>query len=193
MHNKRLFPTLISKIENFLSIEQCEDIETFIRQTDGYNHGSLSDGISSHKDGNLFELMTFMVPSCSDIVGRLDDILNEVSNTHKIPSLKISNSWFNIQKKGSKLKEHVHPESIISAAIYINVDENSSPLKFFNPNPFVRFTPTTDFDEHNYWWWEEKPKKGMIILFPSWLMHGSEENLKDTTERVVVSFNTERG
>jgi hypothetical protein len=100
------------------------------------------------------------------------------------------NSWFNIQKEGSILNKHNHPLSTISAAYYLKADENSSPICFYNPNPFIKFSeitgPGTEYSSEGILF---KPKTNSMFLFPSWLSHGSYNIKNKSKERIVISFN----
>ena len=123
---------------------------------------------------------------------RLQKITDDYVKDYGIRSCVISNSWVSYQYKNSILNEHTHPLSSISAALYLKADEHSSKLFFQNPNPFVKFTKSnsqnpTQYTYGHVWF---QPKNGSMILFPSWLVHGSggEKNLSD--ERIVLSFNT---
>ena len=103
-------------------------------------------------------------------------------------ALKITNNWFNIQYECSALIEHVHPGSIVSGALYVNVDERSSNLRFKNINPYAHFSDHANETNYNCFYEEFEPQNGTLILFPSWLPHDSLPN--KSKERVVISFNT---
>lgn len=102
---------------------------------------------------------------------------------------KILNSWYNIQELNSELLDHTHPLSTLSCALYINVDENNSALKFTNPNPFIGNQANTHPSPYNFDWWKENVAKGKLIIFPSWLKHGATKSNQETTKRVVISVN----
>ena len=97
------------------------------------------------------------------------------------PNLEITNSWCNVQGENSTLNFHRHPDSIISGIIFLQVDDKSSKLYFQNPNN-IYFKCDDDISI--------KPEPGLLLMWPSWLAHGSGEDKNMSTERVVVSFNT---
>ena len=100
----------------------------------------------------------------------------------------MSNSWFNVEKKNSKLEKHAHALSTLSVVIYIKVDKNSSNLIFYNPHSYVlRNTMSLRNTEYTYDYIEFKPEKGKLLLFPSWLVHGTEHN--NTHNRIVLGCN----
>ena len=62
-----------------------------------------------------------------------------------------------------------------------------------NPNPYSEYLgyfykPET-LNYLNFKTIYLKPKNGDLILFPSWFRHGSED-INQTKERIVMSFNT---
>ena len=54
-------------------------------------------------------------------------------------------------------------------------------------NNFTNYKKLTNF---NYRDVSVKPNIGDLILFPSWLMHGSDNEKNKSNERLVLSFNT---
>ena len=97
------------------------------------------------------------------------------------PSLEISNSWCNVQGEHSKLDYHRHPDSIISGILFLQVDDKSSKLYFQNPNNiYVKCDDDICIT----------PEPGLLLMWPSWLAHGSGDDTNMSTERIVVSFNT---
>jgi uncharacterized protein (TIGR02466 family) len=129
------------------------------------------------------------LPGCSKILTNLYECINDYTTNANFPTCRISNSWFNIQKPDSSLQRHFHcggpSSSLLSGALYINVDENSSPITFENPNPYITLIGTSRNDNtHTF-----RPNVGDLILFPSWLYHFSNE-INKTKNRIVISFNT---
>ncbi len=125
---------------------------------------------------------------------RLQDLLNDyVARYRTYYGMKpgvITNSWFNIQNRGSTLKHHLHPNSEVSGALYINVDTDSSPIVFHTPNPHIMnntYERESDFTKDNITF---MPKIGDLFLFPSWLLHSSNYVDNQTLNRCVISFNS---
>ena len=85
---------------------------------------------------------------------------------------------------------HDHPNSVLSVALYINVDKCGSDLTFFNPNSLMSFswnlTPGINFDHSRY---KISPENGDMYIFPSWLQHGSS-SFVGTKNRIVISANS---
>ena len=103
-----------------------------------------------------------------------DKIINEVF----IPNQRMQDSWCNIQGKDSTLDFHNHPNSIVSGIIFLKADENSSKLVFQNPTSLTK-------EIHQI-----TPTKGLMVMWPSYLRHGSGDSINKSAERIVLSFNT---
>lgn len=194
-----LFPTLVIKKLNFLNDQQCSLIENFYHQNisnKALDHPQfLGSSKSTHQryDINVLKLLKNDL-GLKSINKNIEMILNEYCYNSKIDELQISNSWFNLQNKKSVLKNHNHPNSVLSAVIYINADHNSSPLVFENPNPYTIFQKFNltheDCYNNNPRKFFIQPKRGMLILFPSWLNHGSDHIENNMDNRLTISFNT---
>ena len=188
------FPTLVRKVENFITDKEIKSIIDNSKKMQFRNHGAImGDSISSHDIGkNSKKSFTNLITS-NVVRNRLNEAINNYRQEYGIVKLQIDNSWVNVQGPGSQLKFHTHPDSIISGALYLNVDENSSSLYFVNPNPYSEYLAYFYNPEKlsylNFKTIYLKPKNGDLILFPSWLKHGSED-INQTKYRTVFSFNT---
>tara|TARA_B100001989_G_scaffold55045_1_gene36325 strand:- start:734 stop:1309 length:576 start_codon:yes stop_codon:yes gene_type:complete len=119
--------------------------------------------------------------------------ISEYCKTVGISPVKITNSWYSIQQQGSKLLQHNHPGSILSAVLYINVDEHSSPLIFNTPDEVKGYTwwQCMSVTDYNVGYSSFTPENGDLFVFPGWLKHGSDNSLNNTKDRTIISFNTE--
>jgi len=184
--NVKVFPTLIKYVSNFLNEKELNQI---IKLT-------LNKKLSSHlslkgKAKSTHELNSDIFSNVNkNIVKKIKDKVNEYAVDYGVKKLKLDNSWINIQNKNSILNKHSHPDSIVSGALYLKVDKNSSKIYFYNPNTYLTFVNVfkqTEFSCENYFF---TPQIGDLILFPSWLMHGSNNEENNSIERIVLSFNT---
>lgn len=193
MINHSVFPTLISEIPNFITDNELKKIKNVIQkniknlkhhETFGQNDIFNGNAKSSHENtSNFLDLIPF-------IKNKIYTATQEyVKQSGFKVSNEIGNSWFNIQKKDSWLDKHTHPGSIISGALFIKTDSKSSKLFFYNPNPMINFTSINVRNNYNYEWIYFTPKPKTLILFPSWLQHGSNNTLNKSSQRIVVSFN----
>jgi len=103
---------------------------------------------------------------------------------------ELNNGWININKKGSSNMQHIHPRSIMSAVFYIKCDNNSGDLFIEDDNKqrYIYEMLTNSDNVLTYNTIVYKPKKGRLLIFPSWVTHGVGLN-KSKQDRISVAFN----
>jgi uncharacterized protein (TIGR02466 family) len=149
--------------------------------------------------GNSSTKSTYILDNdeLSDIKKVLTDSVNEyfkeIVNPGKDTKLYITNSWINMNKNGESHHTHHHPNSIVSAVLYIDICEEDT-ISFGTPNPNMfgnlRFgpTPTTMWNTPD---WEIGVKTDTLIMFPSSLPHYVKPRPNTCTgTRISLSFNT---
>jgi len=184
--NVKVFPTLIKYVSNFLNEKELNKIIEITLNKKLSPHLSLKGKATSTHGLNSDVLSNID----KNIIEKIKNKINEYAIDYGVRNLKLDNSWINIQNKNSILNKHSDPDSIVSGALYLKVDKNSSKIYFYNPNTYLTFVNVfkqTEFSCENYYF---IPQIGDLILFPSWLMHGSNEEKNNSTERIVLSFNT---
>ncbi len=105
----------------------------------------------------------------------------------------ITNSWTTNNSQGVSHNIHSHPNSIISGVFYFEAEEDASQFIVMSESPiFKEFA----FDYHyigyshfNSKSWGFPVKTGTLIIFPSWLKHGSMENTSSLPRR-LLGFNS---
>lgn len=124
-----------------------------------------------------------------DIVGA------EVANLYKmygfnIPA-KLSNLWFNVNKKYNYNASHTHQFAYLSGVIYFKVPSNSGFIVFERPDPSQYTLPIREINERNWLNYYLDPSKQNLAIFPSYLSHSVEQNLTDDEddERISMAFN----
>ena len=186
--NLLIFPTLVKKITNFLTVNECNIIASNLNLFNFKSHSALTGNSSSNHDGTQAVYVLNIIDKYFPINQRVFDIINDYAEQLGTDKLGIDNSWINIQGPGSELKPHTHPTSVVSGALYIKIDINSSGIQFINPNPYLDMVDmvTTSYSSKNM---IIKPSAGDLLLFPSWLKHSSDStNMSE--QRIVLSFNT---
>ena len=189
-----LFPTLIRYTENFLNKIQCNEIKKYIlKQKDKtYTHELLTgDSKSSYYIDSYISKEIGKLKHCEEIIKNLQIKIKDYSLKSGIgkENIDINDCWFNVQQKGSQLIKHTHPNATLSGALYINVDNNSSPIYFYNPVGFLDYTYIKEYTDYTFNWFKFNPNPGDLIIWPSWLSHGSNTNINETDDRIVISFN----
>jgi uncharacterized protein (TIGR02466 family) len=143
-----------------------------------FNPSSSTDIIS---DFNMKEIN-------SNIINHAAIYLKEIGHPYKEGSLMTIGSWANTFEKDQVigLHEHGYQPNIFSGCYYHTVPKNSGDIQFKSTNPFVISFPHKAEKYHNLVTVE--PKDGMILLFPSWLLHKVLPN-RSNEIRVSLAFN----
>jgi uncharacterized protein (TIGR02466 family) len=110
---------------------------------------------------------------------------------------KLQNMWININEKYHYNDWHVHPYSTLSGTYYIKHDgstENGDILFKHPAGPYMSMChwPMDLIESYNdisAAAFNILPKTNLLLIFPSWLEHKVEANLKNDT-RISLSFNT---
>ena len=105
--------------------------------------------------------------------------------------LKWMDCWFNVYSKGQNVEEHFHPNSIISGVYYLKCPPNCGDIVFFDQlYGFKNYCKNMSFLKTFIYPQKFKltPEDGMLVLFPSWLIHKTTPNLSEE-DRIVFSFN----
>ena len=105
----------------------------------------------------------------------------------------ITTSWFSGMKKGDFTRYHKHQNSFYSGVYYYDeYDENTAPLEFLNPLEYHKshlIVPSKDqYNILNGDSYCIRPKKKMLLLFPSYLKHKVGQNTTKKT-RLSLAFN----
>jgi uncharacterized protein (TIGR02466 family) len=104
---------------------------------------------------------------------------------------KLDSLWVNVLKPGGHHSAHIHPHSILSGTLYIDVPGGSGAIRFEDPRlPMMMAAPTRSADapEPLRAFVTLHPRPGQLLLWESWLRH---EVLAGSgrAERLSVSFN----
>jgi len=194
--NYELFPTLITKYDEIFTTQQLKDIFDYCKEQLQIDYFLLiGEGKSSYDiNSRILENIGKDVSSCNKINVFIQGLLDQYTADINIKNLQIQNSWFNVQQQNSMLLQHYHPMSIVSAALYINVDASSSKIYFENPNNLIRHLNSYKGELNSYnkfnnefFWFSVKP--GDIIFFPSWIKHGGYFESNNTKDRMAISLN----
>ncbi|MFG6467248.1 putative 2OG-Fe(II) oxygenase [Roseateles sp. BYS87W] len=187
----KLFPTLVHRYSEVLTPPQLDTILTHCLQAEAGRHGALLGDAQStfDKDAHFLEALEATHANLQGLTQGLAQLMDAYARELGLDGARLSNSWFNIQRPGSVLRHHTHPDSRVSAALCIASDEASSKLHFENPNPLLGFIEAARPTEFNMEMAKFKLVPGDLVLFPSWLKHGSGFEANGSDLRVVISLN----
>jgi uncharacterized protein (TIGR02466 family) len=104
---------------------------------------------------------------------------------------RLDSIWANLLHGPGHHSAHIHPHSIISGTLYVEVPKGSGAIRFEDPRlPMMMAAPTRrpDAQEELQPFVAVEPRPGLLSLWESWLRH---EVLPGTgrAERLSISFN----
>ena len=104
---------------------------------------------------------------------------------------RLDSLWVNLLKGAGHHAGHIHPHSIISGTLYVEVPNGAGAIRFEDPRlPLMMAAPTRreDAPEELQPFITVQPRSGLLLLWESWLRH---EVLPGTGrgERLSISFN----
>jgi len=104
---------------------------------------------------------------------------------------KLDSLWVNLLRGGGHHSAHIHPHSIISGSLYVEVPAGSGAIRFEDPRlPIMMAAPqrSKDAAEDLQTFVTVEPRPGLLILWESWLRHEVLPG-RGRGERLSISFN----
>lgn len=104
---------------------------------------------------------------------------------------KLDSLWVNLLKGGGHHSAHIHPHSILSGTLYVEVPKGSGDIRFEDPRSGLMMAAPMrreDAPEHLQPYVRVAPRTGLILLWESWLRHEVMPN-SGRGERLSISFN----
>lgn len=157
-------------------VKYCKTLE--FNKNSGGNYASIDTKIL---DQPIFTEIKRLISDA--IIEYTKDIMVWTSN-----DFYITQSWLNVNPPGSIHHTHYHYNSILSGTFYVQTTEDDSILFNYDAKETLKLTPSS----YNIWnsdSWSVPVTSGMIVLFPSKLMHGVKQNTSNI-ERISIAFNT---
>jgi len=105
-------------------------------------------------------------------------------------AMRMDSAWSSVYGKGHYVPQHTHPMSHLSLVYYAAATEGTGHLVFENPARahFQHFyPPEISWMPYRY---SIQPKKGLFVVFPSYLVHNTEPHDSDDF-RVIYSANAQ--
>lgn len=100
--------------------------------------------------------------------------------------------WANVSKSKNRHAVHIHPNSFLSGVLYLSAPGKPGNIGFKDPRPGSEIL-AFDYKEDSilkHRTREVIPNLGLMILFPSWLAHGTNRGIfSDNEDRISLSFN----
>lgn len=139
--------------------------ETIIEYRKEYPKSNESNVKAWHSNYRTHELTRCFDDINQRIITECDIILNKFNNTEN--NLYLHDMWVNIYEKGDYTVLHNHFPGDYSCCYYVDIEENSSPIKF---------PPKLEIH----------PKNDMLVVFPANLYH---EVLPTNGRRTCIAMN----
>ncbi|MBD1132913.1 hypothetical protein IDH16_02115 [Pelagibacterales bacterium SAG-MED45] len=154
-----------------------------------------------HKEKNdvLTKLLSFMAESFMTMASKINkEELDKAENKNPKLTVKFNNSWFIRYNKGGVVVPHDHGGGSMSCVYYVQIGDepdvndinNSHNGSTYFMRPYGRGTSHQDFGGIRYNKGASffKAEEGKMLIWPSFIMHGSKPYL-GKENRIVVSAN----
>ena len=179
-----VFPTALHIFNHKMEQEEQQIMIEYIKGTKNKETLSVS-GLSKHTKNNLHK-----IPEFARLRNTINDATHEVVKKmeYKYDSLEMTGMWGNALPKGNAHAPHSHSNHLFSGVYYVQSDELSSPIQFFDPRPqsgVMRPNKSKD-NTLNSDIIAIPCTTGVGIIFPSWLTHWVPPT---GSERVSISWN----
>lgn len=197
MTTTRLFPTLLY---------QAEPVDSALRTTLAHSIRSLASddaagrrwsrecGYSGYTSYASLDDLPKRDPAFADLVKKLQPHVARFAKdcAFKLDKkLKLDSLWVNLLPVAGSHRAHIHPHSVLSGTLYVEVPKGSGSIAFEDPRlPLMMAAPPREngAPEELRTIVTVDPRPGMLLLWESWLRH---EVLAGTGkgERLSISFN----
>jgi len=141
--------------------------------------------LGKDKDPNN-SIWDYSRPNLDILKQEITDIVTK-KITQNIPQLRMLNirgcehfmGWINVREPGERLEVHGHTESAIAATYYLKAKDGCGDLVCFDSSHSIdwennKLSGSPFMRERRY-----KPVEGRLIFFPSYVLHGVDENKSD--------------
>jgi uncharacterized protein (TIGR02466 family) len=191
-----IFPIPVYTVVCEDSMDLCHDYLNSNQDLISYGNNSAIFGHKSQDDCVLDR------PECTKlkefIVNNLETFSDQVM-AWEDTEFKITQSWISYKNPGEYHASHYHPNSVLSGVYFFQDHaDDVQPLTVHRPSILcqlmAQFAPDIDpaKNEHSGFTWAQfniQPKKGLLVIFPSWLNHSVPENTTSAL-RKSLAFNS---
>ena len=179
-----MFPTALHIFNHKMEQEEQQLMIDYIKGTRNKETIAVS-GLSKHTKNNLHK-----IPEFASLRNSINDATYEVVKKmeFKYDSLEMTGMWGNALPKGNAHAPHTHSNHLFSGVFYVQSDELSSPIQFFDPRPHAHVMRPDKHKDNtlNSDIVAIPCNTGVGVIFPSWLTHWVPPT---GSERVSISWN----
>ncbi len=193
------FPTYIEHSKNVLSPAKNLELKKEIYQIQKIDHEGASwseenyfGGYTSYGSMDQLHLSSPRFAELAQVIAISVQKFVKFSEWDiRAKDLKMNSCWVNIMPQGTHHSFHIHPHSVLSGTYYVEVPQDSSPIKFEDPRlPQLMLAPIKKPNAKliNQSFISLSSASRELILFESWLRHEVPAN-RSKKSRISVSFN----
>lgn len=181
-----IFPTTLisTKLSRPISSEEMDIVNKYKLQENSHrNYGNLvsNDYYVLDKEKGFSEIRDFIQQGIDNYVDIVLKPQNELD-------FYITQSWLNYTEPGEIHHKHNHPNSIISGVFYFNAVQTLDRITFYNVKDKQIEIQPREFTMYNSPSWWYPVETGVLLLFPSDLVHAVDMTMSDQT-RISLAFN----
>ncbi len=148
------------------------------------NQGGWHSATALLQDPALAALFQWIAACCQGAVQEWGWDLSQAT-----PSF--NNAWAMVNRQGHSTRAHLHPNSLLSGVVYLQVPPGSGAIAFLDPRSGAQMLVPPwqgSAGEAVQGRVRRLPRVGQLLLFPSWLWHEVEPG-RQAGERISISFN----
>lgn len=189
MKRHKIFPTTVWEYQiadpNFLDEYAKKFID--IRENEG---GGLYSGLGNWVSPDDLHEREDWKPIKDILIDRMHVALQDQGIMYD--DIVINCMWGNSHEGKSQHQVHHHPNCMFSGVMYLatpGIDKGN--LFFTDPRGVAPYSFVYEYEKgfNNHELIQFVPEKGKIIIFPSWLQHGTNPGEFGGEERISLSFN----
>ena len=202
-----MFPIMIGEFYNTNHNEIKNDLISFmtdyekknINSREGKENFNLFESkynLHQEKNDSLSKIINFIAHGFLGMSNNINKkYIDKIEDKNLKFDVKIKNSWFIRYKKGGAVMPHDHGECSMSCVYYVQVGEDAdleNGSTYFM-RPYNRGTTHNDFGGMRYNNESAaffKAEEGKLLIWPSFLMHGSKPYVGDK-DRIIISANAD--
>jgi uncharacterized protein (TIGR02466 family) len=179
-------PVLLAELAHSIrSLAQDDEAGKRWSRDKGYkgytSYASLND--LPKRDPAFADLQRLLVRHAASFA---DELAFDLGSKPKLDSL-----WVNLLKPGGHHSAHIHPHSILSGTLYVEVPPGSGAIRFEDPRlPMMMAAPMRreDAPDELRPFISVDPRQGLLLLWESWLRHEVLPG-QAKADRLSISFN----
>ena len=178
----------------YYNTDLTDDLKSYIYSLEGKG---VESNVAIQIKHNLVESKFDLFSHESDIIQKttqwigscIKETVNHIQMEKYGYHLNFNESWYHITKTNGMHEPHLHPSCSWCGVFYVQSgDEGSGDTVFENPAKSTYVDRGTQF-LNTMSIVRVKPRDGMLVLFPSYLIH-YQALYTGTQDRVVIAFNS---